>query len=77
MWNPGKVTEGSTRCNADRAETAHVSVEAANATRGEMTKLCEDSITDLMADLMHLADREGMNPEELTSFATMNWRAER
>ena len=63
--------------NAMRANTAAVAVEAACQIRGEMEHVGEDEISDLLADLGHLCDREGLDFTTLVNTATGNWRAER
>lgn len=77
MWNPDKTTEDSDQTNGRRAERAELAVLAASKHRGDMENLDEESITDLLADMLHLCDREGIPAEQLIDFALLNWRAER
>ena len=63
--------------NGRRAEQAEMGVEAANRHRGEPVRIDEDSVRDLLADLGHLCDREGLDFPALIDTAKKDWRAER
>ena len=63
--------------NGRRAEQAEMGVEAANRHRGEPVRIDEDGIRDLLADLGHLCDREGLDFVKIVATATKDWRAER
>jgi len=49
------------RTNADRAETAAKGVRAACKDRGDCITIDQDSLMDLLADLRHLCDRDGLD----------------
>ena len=64
--------------NGARAEQAECGVLAASEARGEGgQELCEDAIRDLLADLGHLCDREGLDFVKLVETAKKDWRIER
>jgi len=63
--------------NGHRAEQAEMGVEAANRHRGEPVRIDEDSVRDLLADLGHLCDREGIDFPAIINTAKKDWRAER
>lgn len=67
----------TTWTNEMRANTAAGAVEAACFIRGETEHIGEDDICDLLADLAHLCDREGLDYTTLADRANVNWRAER
>ena len=70
------IPEGLT--NGARAEQAECGVVAASEARGESgQEVCEDSIRDLLADLGHLCDREGIDFPAIIDTAKKDWRAER
>lgn len=73
--NKCEFTGGLT--NGHRAEQAEMGVEAANRHRGEPVRIDEDGIRDLLADLGHLCDREGLDFVKIVTTATKDWRAER
>jgi hypothetical protein len=80
-WNPTKKkgSDGipTERSNAMRAESAHVAVSASLAHRGDPDVLDRDSISDILADLGHLCDREGEDFLALIETAKLNWEMER
>ena len=64
--------------NGQRAEVAAVAVEAASRARhDEAVTIDEDGIRDLLADLGHLCDREGIDFPAIINTAKKDWRAER
>lgn len=67
----------TTRTNEMRANTAAGAVEAACSINREKSRIDEDTISDLLADLAHLCDREGLDYTTLANRANVNWRAER
>ena len=76
VWRPKRTSpEGGTTNNEDRAKTAERACAAAAFARGDMFDAEDPSIvTDLIADLCHLCDREGWDAEELIRSALMNWQ---
>ena len=78
-FNPEKCDEDQPEgpSNGHRAENAEFGVRAACLSRGEHPSVDEDSIRDLMADLCHLCDREGLDPVKLFNAAKRDWLAER
>lgn len=65
------------KTNGDRARQGAEAVKAANLARGEVPRIDEDGIRDLLADLGHLCDREGLPFCQLIAVARRDWRAER
>ena len=63
--------------NWRRAKVAAIAVKARSEHYGEAPTLDEDGICDLMADLMHLCDREKLSARKLLARAKRNWLAER
>ena len=61
--------------NEERAETARAALDSNEKyfDGGEATR---ESIADLVADLLHLAQREGLDPESIIQTARMNFDAE-
>ena len=77
-FRPKKRDVPDGRTNEDRANTAAFAVAGACNARGERGQTAsEDSIRDLLADLGHLCDREGVDFEAVMRTATADWRAER
>ncbi|OQA09849.1 MAG: hypothetical protein BWY66_00388 [bacterium ADurb.Bin374] len=78
-FNPDKCDEDQPEgpSNGHRAENAEFGVKTACLSRGEHPSVDEDSIRDIMADLCHLCDREGLNPVKLFNTAKRDWLAER
>lgn len=79
QFKPDKLDAdgGSSMTNGHRAENAEFGVEAACLSRGEHPSVDEDSIRDIMADICHLCDREGLNPVRIFKTARRDWQAER
>lgn len=65
----------TTITNGTRAECANDALWAWRAAKGE--GIDPDNAADLIADLGHLCDREGLDFEAAVKRATINWRAER
>lgn len=64
--------------NGARAANAEAAIDAANSSRGDsIAGVSDESVTDLLTDLLHLCDREGISAELMVNRALMNWRAER
>lgn len=76
-FDPAKRDDPDGPTNGHRAEQAEMGVEAANRHRGEPVQIDEDGIRDLLADLGHLCDREGLDFVKIVATATKDWRAER
>ncbi len=62
--------------NADRAEHAECALEAFNSARDDSDDY-EADITDLIADLGHLCDKQDVDFESVLRMAKENWEAER
>lgn len=76
-FNADKRTEGWEKTNGDRAQQAAEAVVTASHVRGEVPRIDEDGIRDLLADIGHLCDREGLPFCQLVAVAKRDWRAER
>ena len=76
-FDPAKCECGTGCNNGQRAGNAEFGVEAASRSRGETVHIDEDSIRDLIADLGHLCDREGLTFGEIIKLAKNDWEAER
>jgi len=76
-FSAGKCEFTGGLTNGHRAEQAEMGVEAANRHRGEPVRIDEDGIRDLLADLGHLCDREGLDFPAIINTAKKDWRAER
>jgi hypothetical protein len=63
--------------NGRRADWAETAVDAFLSATGEAGGDYEDAISDLMADLLHYADKLGHDGEALLARAERNWRMER
>lgn len=63
--------------NGRRADWAETAVDAFLSATGEAGGDYEDAIADLMGDLLHLADKIGLDGEVLLDRAGRNWREER
>ena len=76
-FKPNKKTpEG--RNNSERAETAEYAVASGERARGDGGNgTDEDGIRDLLADLGHLCDREGLDYLAILETAVADWRSER
>lgn len=64
-------------CNGRRADWAETAVLEFLCAAGESGGVDRDSVGDLLADLLHLCDREGLNAEKLLELAKNNWKYER
>ena len=81
-WNPAKTVADdgieSMISNGTRAEYAEAGIHAfLDATGERFDNVDTDAISDLVADLGHLCDREGLDFLPLVETATMNWETER
>ena len=63
--------------NEQRADWGAAAVYGFLDATGEPGGVCEDSIRDLIADVLHLADREGLDAMYILDAATRDWQAER
>ena len=86
-WNENKRAGadglGGERTNGDRAMAGEAGVERAFEYREPFTAFEEGSVTneegivDLLADIGHLCDREGLDFNALVETAKLNWGMER
>ena len=76
-FNPNKRDVPGGRTNGQRAEGAESAASSACRARGEHVAADEDAVRDLIADLGHLCDREGLDYEAIINTAMQDWRAER
>ena len=78
-FNAEKQNSHDGLTNGKRAGNAEEGVLASLAARGETGQIVhgEDGIRDLLADLGHLCDREGLDFTNITATAKKDWRAER
>ena len=63
--------------NGTRAVWAETAVDAFLSATGEAHGDYDSAISDLMADLLHFADKVGLDGEVLLARAERNWRVER
>ena len=63
--------------NGKRARWAEAGVRGFLKATKEPEIVEEDAIGDLITDLLHLCDREGVDGAELVGRAVRNWEAER
>jgi len=87
MSKPFRFRPGSKKCagavmalltNDERADAAQVAVDAFLQYVGEAgVDDIRDNIGDLMVNLLHLGDREGVNTESLLRMTEFNWKEER
>lgn len=75
--DPDKDIDQTGRTNGDRAEAAEAAVVAACRMRCECLNVDEDGVRDLLADLGHLCDREGIDFAALIATAVADWEYER
>lgn len=75
-WNPYKQEGGHS--NESRARNARAGLVASLKQRGECWEtLDEDTVSDLLADLMHWCDRESLDFDRLLRFAKQNHEEEK
>lgn len=63
--------------NGQRAEWAEKALRAFLKATKESFHITEDEVCDLMTDLLHLCDREGVDAQLVADRSVRNWRAER
>lgn len=76
-FKPNKKFDREGPSNETRAGWGEVGLMGFLCATGEPQTTGEDEISDLIADLAHLCDRDGMDFEALVTRARMNWQAER
>jgi hypothetical protein len=80
-WNENKhVGEDgidTDRTNGDRAMAGEAAVVEAAQVRGDPSQFDIDAVTDALADIGHLCDREGLDFNALVETAKLNWGMER
>ena len=62
---------------AYRIESAREALLNFGERDGDLLDCYETDIIDLIADLLHLAEAEGVDPESVLRMAKMHWEAER
>lgn len=62
---------------AYRIESAREALLNFGERDGDLLDCYEADITDLIADLLHLAEAEGVDPESVLRMAKMHWEGER
>lgn len=77
MFDPNKDIDGCGTVNETRALTAAAGVEAACRFRNDEPIVDADSVQDLLADIGHLCDQEGLGFEALIDWAKRRWQEER
>lgn len=78
VFEPDKEGEDPTEPNnGQRAERAEKALRAFLKATKESFHITEDEVCDLMTDLLHLCDREGVDAQLVSDRAARNWRAER
>jgi hypothetical protein len=75
-FKPDKHEPGCSS-NGTRAENAERTMCAEGCAYDLSNDTLEAGIGDLMADLLHLCDREGIDGEAMLKRVEMNWQAER
>lgn len=78
-FKPNKCVDGkdNSPSNGTRAEWAETAVHAFLGATGEPDDVDCDSVRDLMADLLHLCDRQGIDARALAGTAVADWERER
>ena len=76
-FRPRHRCDGDGPTNAKRAAWAEAGVHGFLAATGEPDVINEDSIKDVLADLLHLCDREGVDGHKLLRTAKHDWEHER
>ena len=75
-WNPYKQEGGQS--NEQRARNAKAGLIASEKKRGcYWGTLSEDSVSDLLTDLMHYCDRESLVFDQLLQIARLNYKEEK
>ena len=69
--------DGDGPTNGECAAWAEAGVRAFLKASGETEAVDEDSIRDLMADLLHLCAREGVDAQAAVDWALRRWEEER
>lgn len=77
VFDPDKRIDPDEPSNGTRAEWAEAALHAFLESTGEADVPDEANIRDLIADLLHLCDRDGIDGEAQVESALMNWRMER
>ena len=78
IFEPDKEGEDPTEPkNGQRAEWAEKALRAFLKATNESFHIIEDEVCDLMTNLMHLCDREGVDAQLVADRSVRNWRAER
>lgn len=75
MVSPRNIIIRGGSSNGGRAACAEDALVAWRQAKGEA--IDESNVRDLLADIGHLCDREGMDFEAEVKTALMNWRAEK
>ena len=78
-FRESRQTDGDGPANGQRAKWANCGVVGFLLASGELEpiRIDEDSVRDLLADLGHLCDREGLDFPAIVNAAKRDWRAER
>lgn len=76
-FDPSKADQPDGPTNGKRASNADAAVRVAAHSRGEAESVDEDTVRDLLADLGHLCDREGLDFRRLCAVAKRDWGFER
>lgn len=77
VFDPEKDECGDGNNNAKRANNAEAGLSASLKARGDPPRIDEDAVCDLLADLFHYCDREGLPVHALVRCAKNSWKAER
>ena len=75
-FKPNKRSDAECPTNGTLAEWADAGIRGFLDATGE-PNCYEDSIRDLMADLLHLCDREGVDGHKLLRTVKQDWEYER
>lgn len=63
--------------NGARADHAEKALRAFLEATGEPSRIDDDAVRDLMADLLHWCDRDGADGRKIMAAARRDWCAER
>ena len=77
VFKSGPSDDPNEPSNDQRADWAMSGIHGFLEATGEGGGVCEDSIRDLLADVLHLADREGLETRRILDTAIADWTAER
>ena len=76
-FDPDRRSDPDEPSNGERANHARKALDAFLRSTGEARRVDEEAVRDLIADLLHLCDREGLSGRAALLGARSNWLLER